>query len=67
MGARLLKRNRIDLVDYYIHKVNDKEMEGQKVVQFEVGECSSVFVTDKGKVYFSGLEIEFWPTEFPLP
>nr|8BQS_DL Chain DL, Chromosome condensation regulator RCC1 repeat protein,Chromosome condensation regulator RCC1 repeat protein,Chromosome condensation regulator RCC1 repeat protein,chain 150 [Tetrahymena thermophila SB210]8BQS_Dl Chain Dl, Chromosome condensation regulator RCC1 repeat protein,Chromosome condensation regulator RCC1 repeat protein,Chromosome condensation regulator RCC1 repeat protein,chain 150 [Tetrahymena thermophila SB210]8GYM_BP Chain BP, Chromosome condensation regulator RCC1 repeat len=47
--------------------VVDRHFVGQKVVDFEVGENTLVFLTDKNEVFFSGLELAYQPIRWEIP
>lgn len=40
---------------------------GQKVVEFDVGEDTLVLLTDKGQVFWSGVDLAYKPIKWELP
>lgn len=67
MGIRENLGHVTDQVAYLPTKVVDHCFKNEKVVDFAVGENSLVIVTDKNKVYWSGLDLAFKPVKWNIP
>jgi hypothetical protein len=46
-------------------KINDHDLHGEKVEDFELSANSLIFKTQSGAVFYSGMHSKFLPTRFP--
>lgn len=67
MGIRENLGHNTDEIAYLPTKVVNNAFKDEKIVDFSVGENSLVILTDKNKVYWSGLDLAYKPINWSVP
>ena len=68
-GATATRHNAKIITDNVLHmltKINDHDLHGEKVEDFELSANSLIFRTQSGAVFYSGMHSKFLPTRFPV-